>query len=115
MAKFRFAVTEGHNPSVTKTINDNYKHSLPNCTHRKLRNNSQAAFATLSEACRDTQTGIYTERNALDLSHSPRSPLNLTLSSTIICPSSVIATLNLSNGLGAGPSIFTPSGVKPLP
>jgi len=37
MAKFRFAVTEWHSPSVTKTINDNYKHSLPNCTHRKLR------------------------------------------------------------------------------
>lgn len=47
--------------------------------------------------------------------HSSRSPLNLTPSSTTICPPSSNATLNLSRGLGAGPSILSPSWVNPLP
>lgn len=57
----------------------------------------------------------YTFKNAPGLSHSPRSPLYRVLSSTMICPSSPNATLNRSRGLGAGPSMLIPSGVKPLP
>jgi len=45
MAKFRLTVAEELRPSATKTINNIYKHSLPNCTHRKLRNNSLAALS----------------------------------------------------------------------
>ena len=58
---------------------------------------------------------FYTFKNAPGLSHSPRSPRYLTPASTIICPSSPSTTLNLSSGLGAGPSMLSPSGVKPLP
>ena len=74
-----------------------------------------ACFCILPKNSPWVYWSFYTFKNALGLSHSPRSPRNLTPASTIICPSSPSATLNLSSGLGAGPSMLSPSGVNPLP
>jgi len=108
-----------HSPDNTSTMH-NRRYSL-NRLYRSIEN---LIIKEMPEAVnpiayhqmtQPTITNNYIGRNAPGFCHSSRSPLNLTLSSTIICPSSDSATLNRSNGLGAGPSIFTPSGVNPLP